>query len=467
MERHFIRPICVPLFPVNLWQKISNIGLAKQMEPDEIRSLHLVNRTILIGTIVSFGVTPLIYLQGNWIGVISQLVTGFLLIAGFLFSLNHRYNAAMVYILIVFMCNLTLASLLTHEILVEFFLIPLSVAAPAILKSNRIAIIMFLACLGNYLLIETINEHKHVEKLVQIEPFLIDITYVIDGVLIFAITFLMFIVLRQTNAAYGRRIVAQKEHIEEQNHEIRQSINYARRIQKAILPPDSLFRTHLPQSFVLYKPKDIVAGDFYFLEVAGEEVIFAACDCTGHGVPGAMVSVICNNALRRSVREYGLREPAAILDQTRLLVISEFDKSVEQVQDGMDISLCVYRAKTRELKWAGANNPLWILRKGAAEMEMIKPDKQPIAHYDNIKPFNGHTTILNPGDTFYIFSDGYQDQFGGPNRKKFRPARLKDNLIAMAQKSMTEQQILLNTDFEKWKGELEQVDDVCVIGIRV
>ena len=437
------------------------------MEPNEIRSLNLVNRTILIGAVVSFLVIPLIYLQGNWLGVVSQFVTGFLLIAGFLFSVYRKYNAAMVYVLVVFMCNLTLASLLTHEILVEFFLIPLSIAAPAILKSNRIAVAMFLACVGNYLVIEYFNHQEHILALVQMPQDLIDLTYVVDGTLIFGLTFLLFIVLRQTNSAYEKRIIAQKEHIEEQNLEIKQSINYARRIQQAILPPMELFREHLPQSFVLYKPKDIVAGDFYFFEVEGDNIIVAAADCTGHGVPGAMVSVICNNALHRSVKEFDLLDPEKILDKTRVLVIREFEKSVETVQDGMDISLCVYNTKTKLLKWAGANNPLWIMRNGGIEMEMIKPDKQPIAHYEGSKPFKGHQVQLGSGDTIYIFTDGYQDQFGGPNRKKFRPAKLKQVLTDNVSKSLTEQNKILDKEFEGWKGELEQVDDVCVIGFRI
>ena len=435
------------------------------MEPGEIRSLHLVNRIILIGTIVSFGVAPLIALQGNTLGVWSQIVTAILLMLGFFFSVYRKYNAAMVYVLIVFMGNLTLASLLTPNIMVEFFLIPLSIAAPAVLKSNRIAIIMFLACLLNYVGIEYFNEH--VSYTVHMEQWLIDSTYFIDAVLIFMITFVLFIVLRQTNAAYEKRIIAQKEFIEEQNHEIRQSINYAKRIQTAILPPDELFHEHLPDSFVLYKPKDIVAGDFYFLEIVGDFVIFAAADCTGHGVPGAMVSVICNNALHRSVREFGILEPAEILNKTRELVIKEFEKSVETVQDGMDISLCVLNRKSNELLWAGANNPLWIIRNGSDDVEQYKPDKQPIAYYENAKPFTGHCLQLNSGDTCYIFSDGYQDQFGGPNHKKYRPAQFRETLLSLSKDDIHHQQIKLNRDFENWRGELEQIDDVCVIGVRL
>ncbi|MBN4082065.1 SpoIIE family protein phosphatase [bacterium AH-315-B15] len=448
---------------LNLWHKISSIGQTEEMKPDEIRSVHLVNRMIFIGTVTTFVVAPLIAMQGNWIGVWSQIVTGFLLIIGFLFSVYRRYNGAMVYILLVLMGNITLAALLTPEILVEFFLIPLSIAASAVLKSNRVAIIMFAACMVNYFLIEYYNDI--IPKQVHMSEELINTTYLIDAGLIFALTFTLFIVLRKTNTAFESRIIAQKEHIELQNYEITQSITYAKRIQMAILPPAELARQYLPKSFMLYKPKDIVAGDFYFMEPAEDLIVFAAADCTGHGVPGAMVSVICNNALNRSVREFKLRKPEEILDKTRELVIREFEKSTEDVQDGMDISLCSYNSKTMELQWAGANNPLWIIRKGSNEIEELKPDKQPIAAYDIIRPFTGHTIQMHPGDTIYVFTDGYQDQFGGERGKKYRPAQLRETLVSLSKKDISEQQVILNQDFDDWMGEFEQVDDVCLIGV--
>ncbi|MCG8576638.1 MAG: serine/threonine-protein phosphatase [Flavobacteriales bacterium] len=437
------------------------------MDPGEIRSVNIVNRMIFLGTLTSFLVSPLIALQGNALGFWAQIATSFLLILGFLFSVYHKYNAAMIYILVVFMGNLTLASLLTPEILVEFFLIPLSIAASAVLKSNRIAIIMFAACLTNYLFIEYFN---HTLEPIEMSQELIDTTYIADAVLIFALTFTLFIVLRKTNSAYERRIIIQKEKIELQNEEIKQSISYAKRIQMAILPPDELFHQHLPNSFVLYKPKDIVAGDFYFMEPSGDFIVFAAADCTGHGVPGAMVSVICNNALNRSVREFKLIQPDQILNKTRELVIREFEKSVQDVQDGMDISLCTYNTKTGELHWAGANNPIWIIRKGSDEIEEIKPNKQPIAKYHAAHPFDGHKVQMNEGDQIYIFTDGYQDQFGGPDNnrggKKYRRAQLKKTLLRLSPKQPQEQLNLLDQDFENWKGNFEQVDDVCLIGVR-
>lgn len=259
----------------------------------------------------------------------------------------------------------------------------------------------------------------------------------------------------------------QKLLIEESHREIKDSISYAKRIQSAILPPNRMMREILADSFVLYKPKDIVAGDFYWLEHTGDRILFAACDCTGHGVPGAMVSVICNNALNRAVREYGLRDPGQILDKTRDIVISEFEKSDDEVKDGMDISLCSLALPSMELEWAGANNPLWILRGDSGEMIELKPDKQPIGKYAEAKAFTTHRLTLRKDDSIYVFTDGYQDQFGGEKGKKFKAAALKELLLSLKQQPMERQKGVIDQAFEQWRGKLEQIDDVCVIGVRL
>lgn len=260
------------------------------------------------------------------------------------------------------------------------------------------------------------------------------------------------------------KIKHQKKLIEEKNKDILDSINYARRIQAAILPPLRLFQECLPLSFILYKPKDIVAGDFYWLEQRQGKILFAAADCTGHGVPGAMVSVICNNGLNRSVREHGLTEPGKILDKTREIVIQEFEKSDEKVKDGMDISFCTFDAATTRLQYAGANNPLWLIRN--KELTELKADKQPIGVYAENKAFTTHNMVLHKGDTIYLFTDGYADQFGGEKGKKFKYAQLKELLISIQEESMDSQKEILNERFDAWRGNLEQVDDVCIVGIK-
>ncbi|MGE0567452.1 MAG: SpoIIE family protein phosphatase [Bacteroidia bacterium] len=268
----------------------------------------------------------------------------------------------------------------------------------------------------------------------------------------------------------NRETEQQKQILAEKNKEILDSIAYAKRIQSAILPSKRIVKEYLPDSFILYKPKDIVAGDFYWMEQVGELILFAAADCTGHGVPGAMVSVVCNNGLNRSVREFGLSIPGEILDKTREIIIEEFEKSEEEVKDGMDISLCALNLKEHTLKWAGANNPIWIFRREAKDnmnFIEIKPNKQPIGKFGIEKAFDTHEIRLEKGDCVYIFTDGYQDQFGGEKGKKFKASRLKELLLSVSSKPMNEQAIILDEEFEAWKGLLEQVDDVCLMGVRI
>jgi serine phosphatase RsbU (regulator of sigma subunit) len=253
------------------------------------------------------------------------------------------------------------------------------------------------------------------------------------------------------------------DELEEKNQEIMDSIIYAKRIQSAILPPVKVVKEYLKESFILYKPKDVVAGDFYWMEQKNGKVLFAAADCTGHGVPGAMVSVVCNNALNRSVREHGLTIPGEILDKTREIVVQEFKKSEEDVKDGMDIALCSIEGM--KLQYAGAYNPLWIIRNG--EVIETKANKQPIGQFDDSKPYTTHSFDLEKGDAIYIFSDGYVDQFGGERGKKFKSKAFRELLLSIQDKTMEEQKITIDKVFETWKGNLEQIDDVCVIGLRV
>ena len=194
---------------------------------------------------------------------------------------------------------------------------------------------------------------------------------------------------------------------------------------------------------------------------------FAAADCTGHGVPGAMVSVVCSNALSKSVIEEKIAEPAAILNRARELVIERFVRSENEIKDGMDISLCAYHSATGKVKWAGANNPLWIIRNESKEIEVIKADSQPIGRYATNEPFTPHEIQLGKGDTMYLFTDGFSDQFGGEQGKKYKAAKFKRFLLSIQDKDMDVQQQTFTKEFELWKGNLEQIDDVCVMGVRV
>ncbi len=308
-----------------------------------------------------------------------------------------------------------------------------------------------------------------------------------------------------------RRYAESQQHIvEEKNQEITDSINYAKRIQEAILPSRQALIDHLKNGFVLFKPKDVVSGDFYWLETYNKDislkgnagtqqmVYFAAADCTGHGVPGALVSVVCSNALSKSLLEDGCTETGKLLDRTRDLVVERFAKSGEEVKDGMDISLVALQrlaqSESQEpvnerpsvqtiLQWSGANNPLWLINlnrthwpenvsdftdeNGRVVGFQIRPDSQPIGLYDINEPFTTHEVPLEKGDTLYIFTDGYQDQFGGEKGKKFKASQLRDLLISIQHLDMDKQRDVLEDTYEQWRGQMEQIDDICVIGVRI
>jgi serine phosphatase RsbU (regulator of sigma subunit)/Tfp pilus assembly protein PilF len=253
--------------------------------------------------------------------------------------------------------------------------------------------------------------------------------------------------------------------IEEKNKTILESINYALYIQRGILPSRNILNTYLQNGFLLYKPKDIISGDFYWIEAIDQQVLFAVADCTGHGVPGAMVSIVCSNALNRTVKEFGITDPGKILDKTRELVIETFAKSEIDIKDGMDISLCTLNTQTNHFQWSGANNPLWYI--SGNTLNEIKGDKQPIGKIANPKPFTTHSIHLQKDDTIYIFTDGYADQFGGEKDRKFMYKPLKYLLTEIHHEPLEIQREILEQKFASWKGDKEQTDDVLIIGLRI
>jgi serine phosphatase RsbU (regulator of sigma subunit) len=209
-----------------------------------------------------------------------------------------------------------------------------------------------------------------------------------------------------------------------------------------------------------------VAGDFYFFERTGTHVFYAAADCTGHGVPGALVSVVCSNALSECVRELGLTDPGQILDRCTDLVIEKFRKGGTEVKDGMDISLLAYELKGGKFTWAGANNPLWVIPAGSKQVNEIKGSKQPVGLSEQRTSFKSHKLEINKGDQLFLFTDGLADQFGGPKGKKFKYKQLMEVLSSASDKTPEAQQTSLYKAYSDWKSDLEQVDDILVMGIR-
>jgi tetratricopeptide (TPR) repeat protein len=309
------------------------------------------------------------------------------------------------------------------------------------------------------------NQEKKRQKIIIFTISLCFVIVLLLSILIFN-RFRITLKQKQLIEKQKEKVESQKTIIEYKNKQVLDSIYYAKRIQTAILPTISNFKNKLSNSFILYLPKDIVAGDFYWQEIINDNILFAACDCTGHGVPGAMVSVVCNNALNRAVREFNKLHPAEILDKTLEIVIENFNKSEDEIKDGMDISLCNYHVGSKILEYAGANNPLWIIRNN--ELIEIKANKQSIGNSENVKPFTNHSIQLLSGDCVYLSSDGYGDQFGGLiGQKKLTKKRFKQLLISLSALDIEIQSEKIASFFYEYKQNIEQVDDVLVIGFKV
>nr|MBA3971551.1 SpoIIE family protein phosphatase [Bacteroidota bacterium] len=253
------------------------------------------------------------------------------------------------------------------------------------------------------------------------------------------------------------------------NKEITDSITYARRIQQAMLPNKEEIYQALKQSFILFKPKDIVSGDFYFFHKKNNHLVFiAAADCTGHGVPGAFMSMIGSEKLEDAVAQNS--DTSLILKQLNKGIRTSLRQSDsdDSTRDGMDIALCSVDTEQGIIKYAGANRPLWVIRKGQTTVEEIKATKKAIGGLtEDEQQFGSHELKLQRGDTFYIFTDGYADQFSGHNGKKLMTRKFKEILLDIQNKTMQEQEKHLDSFMESWKAGTEQVDDILVIGVRL
>jgi sigma-B regulation protein RsbU (phosphoserine phosphatase) len=266
----------------------------------------------------------------------------------------------------------------------------------------------------------------------------------------------------------NEQLSIQKELVEEKNRSITDSINYAKKIQEAILPHYSSLKSCLPDSFILFKPKDIISGDFYWLAKKNESILIAAADCTGHGVPGSLMSMLGNTFLNEIVNEKKITQPAAVLFELRERITSilKQNENDSQSKDGMDIALCKIDTVANTLVYSGAFNPMWIIRND--ELIELKANKFPIGvHLGEREPFIEHSFQLKKGDCFYLFTDGYADQFGGPSGKKFMYKNLFQLLASLKTNTMDQQKIVLDNTFSGWRKNLEQVDDILIIGVRV
>ena len=294
------------------------------------------------------------------------------------------------------------------------------------------------------------------------------ITFGVTGILLIVIIFSSLLYKRFRLSNKQKTIIEQQKHLVEEKHkEIKDSINYAERIQRSFLASDELLNNNLKNYFILFKPKDVVSGDFYWGEtLPNGNFILATADSTGHGVPGAIMSLLNITSLEKAIEH--LTNPADILKHTRQTIINRLKKDGSEYggKDGMDCSLIVFDFKNMQIQIAAANNPVWIFRN--TNLIEIKPDKIPVGKHDrDQEEFTLNTFDILEGDIIYTLTDGFPDQFGGPKGKKYMSKNLKELLVANANLPMKEQKSILDKSFTNWVGNFEQVDDVTIIGVKI
>ena len=449
------------------WDNLSLLGITDGMELGQRRTAKVTNQLIVCAISVSILYPPLlIKLNLPWLALIMSVIV--LIEIGLLKKKkNGRHELATIIILGMLVTYVTVISTIRPDSKTELFLLPFSLFGFGLLKKRSEGWIFFVIIVTAFFTSLVLQEKLDpIIVLSQESKFSL---WIFNYAVTFLICLYFILNILDSHVEYEELLLNQKELVQNQHNElqsnhklIQESIRYAKKIQRALLPSQKQFEQNLKEAFVLYLPKDVVAGDFYWQTSSGNKTFFAVADCTGHGVPGALMSIICNNALNRCVKEFSLKEPGEILNKARDIVINEFSKSDHSVTDGMDIALCAIEGN--KLEFSGANNPLWLIRNG--EFIEIKANRQPVGAHLKMKPFENQTIDLMEDDLIYLFSDGFADQFGGKNNQKFYKKNLRSKLLSMADMSIDNQLEELVKCFENWKGNHDQIDDVCILGLR-
>jgi len=467
------------------WSYLSDIGISPTLPSDEARIIKLLNRISFIVCIFIIGYIPLIYFFKEQIMLPVLLPEVLLFGFTFYWVKKEKFKTAKIYFLINALLFLGFIGLTSGKEGADKYLLIASSVLPLMLFKRKSYIILFF--LANILLFFSIYTYqRYYPAFLHSSSASITISYYFNIATTFILIFFTIYYFKNINKQYEIKLVEKNKIIEEKNKDITDSINYAKKIQDAILPSDDYITGIHSKHFVLFKPKDIVSGDFYWIYQIKEIVIWLVADCTGHGVPGAFMSMLGVSYLNEIVRKNEVVRANRILNELRESVVESLQQKGKEGEqkDGMDIALCVINTESYECQFAGANNPLYIIRAIGKEkyanepmeiIEEIKPDKMPIGISARMNNFKNNELQLAKGDTLYLFSDGFADQFGGPNGKKFKYQPFKNILLENNHKSMSEVQKILSETIEDWTGYIdagtgkpfEQIDDICVLGIRI
>lgn len=451
---------------LKLWTNISNIGTHQNDTPEYLRKIHLLNQMCFLAILTTFFFVGPLFFVKHYYYVYFQILTGLLVSFSFILSSRRLFNLALYWMFVTLMSNIFYCSIEIPNSGVEYFLIPLSIVPFIIINNNKICIGLMLLAILTFLISFSLKKNYHPHVIISL--FNTELLFIMTLLSTFLLCVIIVFQFKVINQKFELIISKQKTIVENKNREITDSINYAKLIQEAKLPDRKQIYATLPNSFILFKPKDIVSGDFYYFYKNNQSVFIASADCTGHGVPGALMSMVGFEKLDDALAHSS--DTSEILKQLNKGIKTSLRQSDSNgsTRDGMDIAICSIDTNSRIVKYAGANRPIWIIRNGETVVEEIKATKKAIGGFtEDSQHFDSHEIKLQQGDTFYIATDGYADTFGGQEQKKVTTKRFKEILLSIQDKTMKEQERHLDNFIEDWKGGTEQIDDILVIGVRL
>lgn len=473
------------------WNKIINIGIRSNLPSEEIRKIRLLNGILAIGEIVFLLLIFKSAIGGLPEEYMVQALGAFLFLIPIFFNYLHKYQIAKLLCLLIPVFYLSFLTMYWGSERGSQLII-LAVTGLAVLFFENIRLIIWLVLLGAFSIIAVEIYSFNYEPIYR--PPNLEIAYLINVIITIIMIVVTTSIFKKENYQYQDQIAAinkkitqqhdkvlqlnqnlsnslkiiknQKEDINEAHKRLQDSINYARTIQQSILTISPQTKKSLPEHFILFMPRDVVSGDFYYFYESGKKLYATAVDCTGHGVPGAFMSMIGYNLLQEAIETEKYNDPKQILNFLNERVNSALKQSDTHNFDGMDISLVILDRSNNRLKFAGAKNSLLVVNNGC--LKIIKGDRSAIGGFTPSNHQFSQTEIeLQENTTLYLMTDGFQDQFGGPDNKKFRSKRLYSMLKHMADGRMAEQHLTLSATFKAWREHQEQTDDILIIGLRV
>ncbi|MDP1800164.1 MAG: SpoIIE family protein phosphatase [Bacteroidota bacterium] len=448
----------------NIFYRLLNAGVNFTKDPQEAKTIMLMNRMGFIMTIMMFVFSLLSPIMGlyNMLYFTFPFAFAFILVPYFNYkhwlAFNRYYFSVVPFLFLCLLCWYN-----SIELGDRFFFFA-TATIPVIVFREKLTIFLIfsLNIFGFFCMTWYQNTHAPVVYV----PASIAVQYWCSSLLgVFLVLFFVVRYFKKGSEDYEKQIETKNEEISTKNKEIVDSINYAKKIQNTLLAHNDFLQKHLPDHFVFFKPKDIVSGDFYWATEHNNKFYLAVCDSTGHGVPGAFMCLLNIGFLNEGIKEKNIAKPNEIFDHVRTRLINDISK--EGQQDGMDGILMTLENKNETLKieYAGANNAPVLIRNN--QIIILPTDKMPVGKGEKHDLFKLYNIEVHKGDTLYLYTDGFADQFGGPKGKKFKYKALNELLLLNHQRSTSEQKDIFNLAFENWRGNLEQVDDVCVIGIKL